>query len=81
MPGADSALAVGDSEHASRGIRERAAGRSMMDDGRGGRDLGSAGMGPWAGGGRALGQEGVFPCKGIAGIIRGAIASMCVLRF
>ena len=61
MPGADSALAVGDSEHASRGIRERAAGRGVMDDGRDGRDPGSAGMGLWAGGGGHLGGRGSFP--------------------
>ena len=64
---------------AASGSGQRGAG--VMDDGRGGRDPGSAGRGLWAGGGRALGQEGVFPCKGIAGIIRSAIASMCVLRF
>ena len=60
MPGVDSALAVGDGEHASRGIREREAGRSVMDDGQGGRDPGSARRGLWAGGGGHLGGRGSF---------------------
>ena len=74
MPGADSALAVGDGEHASRGIRERAAGCGMMDDGRGGRDPGSAGRGLGTVGGAYSGQEGVLPRKEIARIIAIAIA-------
>ena len=74
MPGANSALAVGDSEHASCGIRERAAGRGVMDDGRGGRDPGSAGRGLGAVGGTYSGREGVLPCKEIARIIAVAIA-------
>ena len=60
MPGADSALAVGDGERASRGIRERAAGRGVMDDGRGGRDPGSAGRGLGAVGARTVGGRGSF---------------------
>ena len=60
MPGADSALAVGDGEHASRGIRERVVGRGVMDDGRGGHNPGSAGRGLWAGGGGHLGGRGYF---------------------
>ena len=74
VPGADSALAVGDGEHASRGIRARAAGRGVMDDGRGGRDPGSAGRGLGAVGGTYSGREGVLPCREIAGVIAGDIA-------
>ena len=44
---------------AASGSGQRGAG--VMDDGRGRRDPGSAGRGLWAGGGRALGREGVFP--------------------
>ena len=46
----------------------------MMDDGRGGRDPGSAGRGLGTVGGAYSGQEGVLPCKEISRIIAIAIA-------